>query len=317
LKEIQGILFSIIVITYNSSKYVLDTLESCKRQSYKNIELIISDDCSTDDTFKICQQWLNENDKFFKKTKLIKADSNLGTTNNCRRGLEASSGEWVKLIAGDDILFDNAIESVYNFCINSKNNKLACILSMEIRFSLIDDKSTYFPAPGNMDLLHPFFKGSAFIQFQFLLLGKFISGASMYYKSSVLKNNSIFNDNISKFVEDYLAAIYLTSLNYRIEFLKYPTVFYRKNNQGITGNQINFFPNYFIDVVKIRTFFLNNVSIPFLLHLAIKFDIYFYKLIFKLGNSGKLCQLLFNLNNSLGPTRIYSSFLKKYHDIFK
>ena len=43
-------LVSIIVITYNSAKYVLETLESAKNQTYQNIELIISDDCSNDDT---------------------------------------------------------------------------------------------------------------------------------------------------------------------------------------------------------------------------------------------------------------------------
>lgn len=47
-------LFSIIVITYNSSVFVLETLESAKNQAYQNIELIISDDGSTDETVAIC-----------------------------------------------------------------------------------------------------------------------------------------------------------------------------------------------------------------------------------------------------------------------
>ena len=47
-------LVSINVITYNSSKFVLETLESAKAQTYQNIELIVSDDCSTDNTVEIC-----------------------------------------------------------------------------------------------------------------------------------------------------------------------------------------------------------------------------------------------------------------------
>jgi alpha-1,3-rhamnosyltransferase len=68
---IEQPLVSIVVITYNSSDYVLETLESAKDQTYKNIELIISDDCSTDNTVEICKNWLEENKERFKHTELI------------------------------------------------------------------------------------------------------------------------------------------------------------------------------------------------------------------------------------------------------
>ena len=58
-------LVSVIVITYNSSRYVLHTLESVHRQSFNDIELIVSDDCSTDNTFDLCREWLaNYSDRF-------------------------------------------------------------------------------------------------------------------------------------------------------------------------------------------------------------------------------------------------------------
>ncbi len=53
-------LVSIIVCTYNSSKYVLETLESAKEQTYQNVELIVSDDCSTDNTVELCRKWIAE-----------------------------------------------------------------------------------------------------------------------------------------------------------------------------------------------------------------------------------------------------------------
>lgn len=49
-------LVSIVVITYNSSEYVFDTLISAKNQSYQNIELIVTDDCSSDDTSAVCEK---------------------------------------------------------------------------------------------------------------------------------------------------------------------------------------------------------------------------------------------------------------------
>lgn len=67
----QDILVSVVVITYNSEKYILETLESIKTQSYKNLELIISDDCSKDDTVMICRDWLDKEGERFIRTKLI------------------------------------------------------------------------------------------------------------------------------------------------------------------------------------------------------------------------------------------------------
>ena len=63
-------LVSVIIITYNSAKYVSDALESVKSQSYDKIELIVADDGSKDETAKICEDWLIANDSRFAKAKL-------------------------------------------------------------------------------------------------------------------------------------------------------------------------------------------------------------------------------------------------------
>ena len=60
---------TVIVYTFNSSKYILETLDSIKKQTYKDLMLIITDDCSTDSTIEICKKWLNLNgDRFVKTT---------------------------------------------------------------------------------------------------------------------------------------------------------------------------------------------------------------------------------------------------------
>ncbi|NMH88333.1 glycosyltransferase [Flavivirga algicola] len=106
---------SIIVITYNSSKYLLDTLMSAKNQSYHNIELIISDDGSTDDTKNICEEWLQNNKDRFIGTELITVQKNTGIPANLNRGLKKAKGEWLKFIAGDDILDINCVKSYMDF----------------------------------------------------------------------------------------------------------------------------------------------------------------------------------------------------------
>lgn len=119
-------LVSIIVITYNSSDYVLETLESCKDQTYKNIELIISDDASTDNTVDLCKQWIKTNQSRFIRTKLIVADVNEGIAPNCNRGLFEAKGVWIKYIAGDDTLLKTCIDTNIEL---SKSNDAAFIFS--------------------------------------------------------------------------------------------------------------------------------------------------------------------------------------------
>ena len=102
-------LVSVAVITYNSSKYVLETLESIKAQTYQNIELIVSDDCSTDNTIQICKEWIEKNKARFVRTQIVTIEKNTGVSANCNRAEDACQGEWVKLIAGDDLLLPNCV----------------------------------------------------------------------------------------------------------------------------------------------------------------------------------------------------------------
>ena len=103
-------LVSICVVTYNSEKYVIETLESIKGQTYRNIELIISDDCSSDDTVPLCKEWIEDNKEQFVNVTLIASPVNTGIPANCNRGFFKAKGEWVKSIAGDDLLLPTCIE---------------------------------------------------------------------------------------------------------------------------------------------------------------------------------------------------------------
>ena len=109
MKKKENQLVSVVLITYNSSSYVLDTLESVKNQTWDNIELIVSDDGSTDDTITICSSWIAENQNRFYKVVLITVAENTGIPSNCNRGLRATQGEWLKIISGDDILLNSCI----------------------------------------------------------------------------------------------------------------------------------------------------------------------------------------------------------------
>ncbi len=108
-------LVSIIVLTYNSSKYVIETLESIKAQTYDRIELVITDDCSTDETPSICQMWLERSKNRFINSTFVGSSQNTGVSANANRGVRASHGRWIKLIAGDDRLMPNCISDSINY----------------------------------------------------------------------------------------------------------------------------------------------------------------------------------------------------------
>ncbi len=104
-------LVSIVVVTYNSSDTILETLDSINNQTYRNLELIVSDDCSKDNTVEIVKKWC-ENIEF--PYQVITVNENTGIAQNCNRGIRAATGNYVKFVAGDDLLMENAIEEYYN-----------------------------------------------------------------------------------------------------------------------------------------------------------------------------------------------------------
>lgn len=108
-------LVSIIVVTFNSSKYVFETLESIKNQTYQNIELLITDDCSTDDTLEVCEKWLVKNYTRFENSRIITSNKNSGVPANCNRGLNAANGTWIKFIAGDDLILEDGVSKLVDF----------------------------------------------------------------------------------------------------------------------------------------------------------------------------------------------------------
>lgn len=110
-QRIKGPLVSIVVVTFNSSSTVIDTLNSLLLQDYEPLEVIVSDDASTDNTVEIIKKWEKENFHKFEKITIIAHSVNQGICKNVAGGYAHAEGEWIKPIAGDDILLPGAIVS--------------------------------------------------------------------------------------------------------------------------------------------------------------------------------------------------------------
>lgn len=122
---------SVVVITYNSAKTVVETLNSIKAQTYRNLELIISDDCSKDNTVEVVEEWLKENGSHFVHTDVVTSEINTGVSGNLNRGVFKSHGEWIKSIAGDDLLIPTAIEKYVRFVTISLDKVRMCVSDVE------------------------------------------------------------------------------------------------------------------------------------------------------------------------------------------
>ena len=124
-------LVSIVVVTFNSASTIIETLESIKNQTYHNIELIITDDCSSDDTVHICNCWLKENVSRFVNIEIVTTSQNTGVSGNMNRGIRQSHGAWIKSIAGDDLLIPSAIEEYVRFVENNPENVQMCVCDVD------------------------------------------------------------------------------------------------------------------------------------------------------------------------------------------
>ena len=75
-------LVSILVVVYNHEKYVDDCIQSILKQTYRNLEIIITDDCSTDKSFQKVMAWKEELEKAFGKVQIIQTPYNMGAIKN-------------------------------------------------------------------------------------------------------------------------------------------------------------------------------------------------------------------------------------------
>ncbi|MCC8149668.1 glycosyltransferase family 2 protein [Akkermansia sp.] len=233
-------LLSIVVLTYNSSQYVLDTLESAYRQTYSGpIELIITDDCSSDDTVAICREWLKEKQQRFFRVELITARENTGVSKNINRGCRSARGEWIKPIAGDDILIDQCLEILYDqaqligdqcsfiiapLYIFTETEELSSGSNLNIRWDLESNVSM------DMDYLfnHP------------LLI---TLGPSFFLSKKMMEEIDYYDEIFINF-EDAPLVRKAISQGYHVNTIDKPVAFYRCHSQSITRTSLNHLKTY-------------------------------------------------------------------------
>jgi len=159
-KKEEKPLVSIICMCFNHEKYVLNALESIKRQTYKNIEILINDDFSSDNSVKVIKEWLEKN----KVAHVNFNDKNIGNTKGFNIIAKYAKGKYLIDLAADDILLCNAVE---NHIENFRNNDFKKGISFG-NAEYIDENHTHikyhYPVNNNYKVIEKPLSGDIYIK---------------------------------------------------------------------------------------------------------------------------------------------------------
>ncbi|EKB49153.1 glycosyltransferase [Cecembia lonarensis] len=247
-------LVSIIVITYNSAKFVLETLESAKAQTYQNIELIISDDCSSDNTIEICKEWLKENKDRFVNTELITVGKNTGIPANCNRGVKASKGEWIKLIAGDDLIDETLVSEYLKKISILGDNFILCS-----NYRIIDESSRKIGAVNlkKTKFFHQLKNSEEQFQMALRISGT-IPPLTAFYSREMYDTVGGFDERF-KLLEDYPFFLKLNQKGFYAILIEKELASYRKSSTSVTAAGENrIFHPIFLQTFRFQAMYCKN-----------------------------------------------------------
>lgn len=97
-KMIENFLVSIVIPNFNNEEYLVQCLESCMNQTYKNIEIIVVDDCSSDNSIGIVKEYQKRD----KRIRLIQNETNLKVSTTRHIGIQHANAEWITTLDSDD-----------------------------------------------------------------------------------------------------------------------------------------------------------------------------------------------------------------------
>lgn len=285
---------SILIPLYNQEKYINQCLKSVVDQTYRNIEIIIIDDGSTDQSYLKASSFLND-----KRVKIIRQENQgLGETRN--RLIKASEGEFIFHLDSDDYISEDCIEKMVKL---QKKENYDIIFS---NFYLIGNSNKIIK---NMKR-HNFKNHESYVEFYLFGLG-FKSVCNVLIRKSILIMNNIYIPNIN-YGEDWSVIYKIIYYSSKISHTNRNSYYYRKNMDSMTYNKISD-----IDILKN----INDL-------LTIKKDYMFFLKTNNIMNQKKKSKKLFfdiEIKNSIYSILLrnnksmiwYKKNLKKIDDLFK
>ncbi|OEY71661.1 glycosyltransferase family 2 protein [Salegentibacter salarius] len=200
---------SVILPVFNGETFLEEAIESCLKQTWKNFELIIVDDCSSDNSLKIATYYAN----FDQRIKIISNSTNKKLPASLNIGHHSATGKYLTWTSDDNILKGNMLEVLLD---NMIKNKADLVFS---DYDIIEEDGRYRrtqelgPVSG-------------------LLFGNTI-GASFLYKKKVFENLSGFDEDLYT-LEDYDFWL-RASIKFKLHHIRESLYLYRIHRNNLTS----------------------------------------------------------------------------------
>lgn len=240
---------TIIIPIFNAELYLKECIESILSQSYKNIELILVNDGSTDDSIHICEYY----SKIDNRIKIIN-QSNMGVSSARNAGIKAANGDIIVFIDSDDYVDCNHISLIVeNF---SKGSDMVCfgfkeIYTNKIRYLLPDYDIKIFGSDSFIKEL-----------FSSCYCGGYLWNKA-YRTDLIKKNNIVFSSNTSM-CEDLLFNINYLQNSTKVIVRNYSSYNYRIRFNSISSskrNKTNYIIYTYEDIRKVKKLYNNYKAI--------------------------------------------------------
>lgn len=242
----NNVLVSIVIPVFNAGEYLEMCLNSLLRQTHQNIELLIIDDGSTDNSYKIVEYFKNKDLRInytYQKNQGVSIARNVG--------ILKAKGEFIMFVDPDDYLSNDAVNTLLQLVVREKSD--IAISDFIYKFPDRSKEASHFPSTKN-------FNSSKDIKrIQLQLLSKKISGlkgnlgdrigapwAKIYRAKLIKQNNLLFEPKLSN-SEDVVFNLYAMNFAKKISYVKMPLYFYRINNNSLTSK---YNPNIELEIKK-------------------------------------------------------------------
>lgn len=220
-QNLKNPLISVTICTYNRAQMISKAIYSALKQTYQNIEIIVVDDASTDDTKKI----IGELQKKDSRIKYFKNKKNLNIAGTRNETIKNSKGEYIAILDSDDFWTDQ-----------DKIKKQIDFLEKNLEYALIGTSADQIDKNDNLTGEIKNLTEDEDIRKNILIKNEFVH-STVVYRKSIIEEFGFFDESKSPF-EDY-DLILKIGRKYKLKNLEEKTASYRVHSQG-ESKKLNF-----------------------------------------------------------------------------